>query len=140
MKDRDILSAIEILSAHCPWERCDIWVSREPNGVLRFTAYAAGVDEMKMPSAFGNGATPEAAVAGLKKTHPDRQLDRYRQQEITRLQMQIARLQQVSFTLPPWRPRGELGIGENPEAEPAITPEERNAPPPFITVESTTTA
>ena len=136
MKDREILTALETLSAHCPWERVDLWITREPNGVLRFTAYAAGVDEMKMAAAFGNGDSPEKAVEQLKRIQPDRNLEKYRHQEITRLQMQIAKLQQVSFVLPPWRPRQSLTIGENPKAETPGEPERRA--PAFINVESTT--
>lgn len=118
MKDREIFEALEVLSQHCPWEGVDIWITREPNGKMAYTAYARGIDKLKLENAFGNSdKTPMEAVRDLIKRHPDRNPSRKRDERVIELQAEIHRLKTMDFSLIPWRARPLLSVGGNPEPE-----------------------
>ena len=135
MKDIEIFEALEELSRHCPWESCDIWITREPNGKTTYTAYTRGVEKLGIGSASGWGKTPEACVAALKTQYPHRDPEQARKQKIAELEIEIQKLKQLSFVLPPWRPRKELTVGGDPDPEPQAPAEPM--PPRYINVDTT---
>lgn len=135
MKDREIFEALELLSQHCPWEKCDIWICRRPDGRCTYTAYISGVDKFNLGCAWGHGKTPIQAVENLKAARPVRDPDRARKQKIADLEMEIFKLKQLSFVLPPWRPRKELTVGGDPDPEPEAPAEP--TPPRYLNVDST---
>ena len=135
MRDTEIFEALEELSRHCPWEECDIWVKRTPAGQTDYSAYARGVDKLGIPSAWGSGKTPGAAVATLKHCYPQRDPEQARKQKIAELEIEIQKLKQLSFVLPPWRPRKELTVGGDPDPEPQAPAEPM--PPRYINVDTT---
>lgn len=128
-----LFAELERLAAHCPWERVDIWATRDPNGKISFTAYAAGQTEVDISGAWGHGHTPEDAVSDLIKQHPNRDPEAACKAKIAQLQMQIEKLKQRTFDLPPYRPTPQIGAGRDPEPVPPVP-----GPAPAIEIESTT--
>lgn len=120
--ETEVFAELERLAASCPWEKVDIWVVREPSGHISFTAYAAGNETLGFNSAFGSGLTPCAAVDALLKANPGRgqeDIEQRRQEQIAKLRMEIARLETISFELPPYRPTPLIGHAPRLEPVPA---------------------
>lgn len=108
MKDQSILEALETLAAAMPWDTVDIWLRREPEGKMAFTAYVQDNSKFGFPSYFGHGETPMEAVRNLIKENPPRDPEICRKRKVQELQDQINRLAQVVVGLPPYRPGTQI--------------------------------
>lgn len=129
---------LDVLAAHCPFERVDLWTERSTNGRLNFTAFANGVaggnGSAVLPVACASGSTPQEAVKELMKRHPDRNPSRWIAERIAKLQMEIEKLKQLSTTLvlAPMRQPMRLAPGGD---EPPVPPSSVAPKPSFIDVE-----
>lgn len=112
MQNIDILGELERLAASFPWDSVDLWVKREPEGSLDFTAYVRDNPKFGFKSIFGSGPTAEAAVDDAIKIADSAPLKRApeacRQAKIKELQEQVAKLMSVEIGLPPYIPNREL--------------------------------
>lgn len=108
----DIIGELERLAAGCPWDRTAIWINREPEGTVNFTAYVSDNEKFGFRCVFGHGATPAEAVSDALKECNTRLPEIARDLKIAELQEQIAKLQSVVIGMPPYRPNRELSNGE----------------------------
>jgi len=137
MKDQEIFEALEQLGAAFPWESVDVWVRREPAGIINYTVYLNGAAEIGLESDFGHGKTVAEAVADAMKLKDRRDPAQTIKDKINRLKRDILKLEQVAQTLalPPFCPCLLLGVS-NPVTEPEPAPPLRERPPAYINVES----
>ena len=108
----EIIEQLERMAAAMPWDRCDIWISREPEGQYKFTAYVPCNDKFGFESVFGRGDTPLDAVDDVIKQAGVRLPESARDRKIEELKAQIAKLQSVVIGMPPYRPNRELSEGK----------------------------
>lgn len=113
-----ILESLERMAASCPWEGCDIWVRREPEGAVKFTAYAGGNSQLGIEATFGYGLTPAEAVENALKQPRTHDPKKRIEEKIAELRAQIFKLEAVEIGDPPYRPGYHLGPGA---PEPAMT-------------------
>lgn len=116
--ETEFFAQLERLAAYCCWEQVDLWAVRQPEGQITFTAYGAGNREIGLEDAWGAGTTPEEAVDRLMKAHPHRDPERCRDEKIAKLKLEIAKLQNRQFTLPPYRPTPMIGAGNGDTRKP----------------------
>lgn len=120
LTDSDIVGALENLAARYPWDECDIWVDRKPEGQCRFTARLHENDAMGWPSAYGNGDSPMDAVNDLAKDAGLREPEAMRDRKIAQLEEQLRKLRALVVGIPPYKPGTYLTNGSaTVEAEPA---------------------
>ena len=106
LTDQSIIEALETLAAAFPWDKCDIWISREPEGQVTFTGYVPANQELRAESVFGHGANPAEAVSHAIKTASPARRDPeiMRQQTIREMEEKLEQLKGVVIGLPPYRP------------------------------------
>lgn len=105
-----------------PWELIDLTIKRDPQGIMRFSVYLAGNSDMGLPYIFGHGQTPDAAAEdAIRQAGPDRNPEACRKKKLAELRLQIAKLEALDFSLPPWRPPRPIG-DVDPVTESAIRP------------------
>lgn len=121
-RESELFTQLERLAAHCPWQRVDIWACRAPAGQIVFTAYVNGADEIGLQSGSSHGKTPTEAVDEYIRDYPAIDANEVRLKKIAELRMQIARLEAVSFDLPPYRPCPQIGNGSGKGATPKPQP------------------
>lgn len=113
-----IMQTLESLGAALPWDTVDLWIGREPEGRVSFTAHV-GENNFGCSWAFGHGDTPEQAAQDLLAQVKDsRDPEKARAKKVKELQEQIDKLQSVVLGMPPYRPNRELD-----EHAPSLVPE-----------------
>ena len=104
--DSKVFESLEILGAAFPWDTVDLWIKREPNGEIGFTAYVRDNPQLGFGSIFGHGRTAKAAVQDVvnssKSTNRDPEMQRAK--VIRELEEKLAKLKSVEIGLPPYRP------------------------------------
>lgn len=115
INDLNIIEQLERLAQACPWQRVDIWTTREPEGKYRFTAYAQEETKYGLPTQWGRGNSPEEAVSQLIKDAVIVDPETARKLAVQKLQSQIEALQAVVIGLPPYRPNRELSAINVPQ-------------------------
>jgi hypothetical protein len=108
----DIIGELERLAAAFPWDSVDLWITREPEGRCKFTAYIRDNAKFGFPSLSGWGDTPSEAVDCAVTEAANRDPERARKQKLAELKAQIEKLHAVVIGLPPYRPNRELSNGE----------------------------
>jgi hypothetical protein len=108
----DIIEQVERLAEACPWDSVDLWITRRPEGVFRFTAYATANDKFGFPAVWGHGDAPAEAVDELIKQIGSRDPELARKKKIAELKEKIEQLEMVVIGLPPYKRGRELGNGE----------------------------
>ena len=71
LTDQSIIEALETLAAAFPWDRCDIWISREPEGHVTFTATCPLIKNCAENQYLATARIlPKRSVTPSKPRHP----------------------------------------------------------------------
>ena len=117
-EDNQILAALERLAASFPWDEVSIWLTRKPDGRVRFTTHLPSDYSTERESVFGSGETLAEACADLLKSAGPRDPDDLRKRKLEELRQKIAKLEAAQFGLPPYKPGLLLAPGAlNPDID-----------------------
>lgn len=111
MNDGKILATLERFGAMFPWDKVAIWLEREPDGKITFTAYVYSASERGISSALGYGDTIEEAINRCVKDAGDRDPEKTREKAIGELKEKLAKLEAAQFGPPPYGPGYHLAPG-----------------------------
>lgn len=107
--NRDIIEAVETLAASFPWDKVDLWIVRQPEGQMWFSAILNENSKFGFPFASASGEGPMDAVRRIcEEQLGKRDPDIARRKKIADLKEQIAKLEAVVLGMPPYRPNTEL--------------------------------
>lgn len=107
--NRDIIEAIETLGASFPWDTVDLWIVRQPEGHIHFSAILNANDKFGWQFCSESADAPMEAVKRLCETEQGkRDPETQRAKKIAELKEKIAKLEAVVLGMPPYRPNTEL--------------------------------
>jgi hypothetical protein len=112
---QNIIAELERLAEAFPWDVVNLWIGREPEGKVRFTAYIEDNTKFGFGAQFGHGESPALAVDDVMKQASSRDPSIAKAKRIAQLQGEIERLQAVIIGMPPYRPNRELCSVNVPE-------------------------
>ena len=111
--ESSILNALEALAASFPWDTVDLWIRRQPEGEIGFTAYVSDNSKLGFKCIFGHGRTPmEAVNSALNEPEArNREPEMQRSRAIRELEQKLEQLKALEIGLPPYRPGYHLAEG-----------------------------
>jgi hypothetical protein len=118
VNDETVFAQLEIVAAQFPWDEIHASVRRKPEGIYTFQFYMPSNEKTGAEWCFGNGDSIEEAAADLVRNAGERDPEVKRRQKIAELQLEIEKLKNKSFMLPPYRAPGQLGFGEPAHVRP----------------------
>lgn len=108
LQEHSIIEALEVAAAHFQWQRVQMEITRRPEGLCSFTAWAMGDDSKGLPMNHGSGETPMEAVQTLIAKAPDVSPESNREKAIRALEARLEALRAVNFGMPPYKPGSRL--------------------------------
>lgn len=134
INDQQIFSALERFGAQFPWQQVEVWVKRQPDGTIRFTAYLNAESRLGLDSNSSCSEVLEDAIAAVVRESGGKSPEANRDRAVEQLEQQLKTLKAVTFDDPPYRPGTRLAAGAlqpsvDVETRPAMSPEEHNAFP-----------
>lgn len=107
--DCEILGALEAFGAAFPWDKVDLWLIREPEGTIRYSAILNENSKFGFNFASASGQTARDAVTQIiAQQEGRRDPEAARLKKLAELREQIQRLEAVVLGMPPYRPNSEL--------------------------------
>jgi hypothetical protein len=111
MNDNKILEALEQFGALYPWDKVGLWVDREPEGKISFTACIYSDHQRGLNNALASGESIEEAVRRCRAEAGERDPEMARERALRDIRERLVKLQAIQFGPPPYRAGSLLAAG-----------------------------